>query len=282
MSNILSGLSKLGLSKIEDMDIFDNKEKHEEHSTVENHTEKFPKEEDFLYEKTYECPVCYKKFKNKTVMSGKAKLLSVDIDLRPRYQGIDCIKYDCVVCEHCGYAVLTRFFGALSQMQIKGVRENICENFKGINYENEIFSYDDAITRYQLALANSIVKRAKNSERAYACLKLAWLYRTKAETICETDIDYLEKFEECKDEEDKYVAAAYEGFIKAMGSEYFPICGMDEATLTYLLADLARRMGDYEESGRLISKVLTSRNANNKIKDRARELKDILKNEMKF
>lgn len=33
---------------------------------------------------------------------------------------------------------------------------------------------------------------------------------------------------------------AYEGFLKAISSEAFPMAGMDENTLQYLLADLAR------------------------------------------
>lgn len=281
MSGIFSGLSKLGLSKIEGMDIFDKKEKVEKAEEETKHVEHIIEEEDMIYEKTYRCPVCDKEFKSKTVMSGKAKLESVDTDLRPKYQGIDCIKYDCVVCEHCGYGVLTRFFGALSSLQIRSIRENICDNFKGVKFGENTYSYDDAIVRYQLALANSVVKRAKSGERAYACLKLAWLYRGKAEQLNETDENYAKQIEECKVEEQKYIATAYEGFIKAVQEEYFPICGMDEATIWYLLADLARRNKKYDESARYISQILVSKSASPKVKDRARELKDILKEELK-
>ena len=51
---------------------------------------------------------------------------------------------------------------------------------------------------------------------------------------------------------------------------------MDENTTTYLVADLARRIGRYEEATRLISKVLTSRDANERIKVKAREIKDLI------
>ncbi|MBR2057863.1 MAG: DUF2225 domain-containing protein, partial [Fibrobacter sp.] len=36
--------------------------------------------------------------------------------------------------------------------------------------------YDTSIERYKLALYNSMVKRAKISEKSYICLKIAWLY----------------------------------------------------------------------------------------------------------
>ena len=288
MSGIFSGLSKLGLYGIEGIEIFEKDEKNdflEENARREQKKADKKKviidEMDTIYDKTYICPVCDIEFKSKTVMTGKAKLVSIDTDLRPRYQEVDCIKYDCVTCDNCGYSVLTRYFGSLSSSQIKSIKDNICDNFQGVEFGKNIYSYDDAITRYQLALANSIVKHAKNSERAYACLKLAWLYRGKAEHLDETEIDYAAWFEECKNEEKKYLANAYEGFKNAMQNEYFPICGMDEPTLTYLIADLARRNKDYETSAKLISQIIISKNAPTKVKERARDLKEIIRNEVK-
>ena len=42
------------------------------------------------------------------------------------------------------------------------------------------------------------------------------------------------------------------------------------------VAELARRAGDYEASSRWISKVLTSRNASERIKDKARNVKELI------
>ena len=69
--------------------------------------------------------------------------------------------------------------------------------------------------------------------------------------------------------------------MSAFSKESFPMCGMDELTVTYLLADLARRVGRYEESSRWISKVLTSRQANERIKNRARDIKELLDKDTK-
>ena len=54
------------------------------------------------------------------------------------------------------------------------------------------------------------------------------------------------------------------------------MCGMDEITVTYLIAELARRIGKYDESSRWISRVLTSREASERIKNKAREIKEML------
>lgn len=281
MGGLFSGLSKLGLSKIEGMDIFDKEEKSERAVQKEPEEVHVLVENEMIYDKRYRCPACDKEFKSKTVMAGKAKLVSVDTDLRPKYQGIDCIKYDAVVCEHCGYGALTRFFGGLSSLQIKLVRENISSNFRPVSYGEETYSYDDAILRYQLALASAVVKKAKTSERAYACLKIAWLYRGKAENLDESVADYAEQLEEAKEGEKKYIASAYEGFVEAMKKEMFPICGMDESTYVYVTADLARRCKDYDVAAKLISQLIVSKTASTKVKERARELRDIIKEELK-
>lgn len=280
MSSLFSGLEKLGLSNLKNVEVFEK----EEEKVVKKADKKLIhilEETDMIFDKSYKCPVCDSEFKNKTVMSGKAKLVSIDTDLRPKYQGIDCIKYDVIVCNNCGYSALTRFFTSVTNQQAKAIKENISSNFRSLDNDGEIYTYDDAILRYQLALANAVVKKGKISERAYTCLKIAWLYRGKAENLDISDIDYDVKFQELKKEEKDFIASAYEGFINAISKEIFPICGMDESTYTYVTADLARRCKDYETAVKLISQIITSRAASSKVKDRARELKDLIKIEMK-
>ena len=70
---------------------------------------------------------------------------------------------------------------------------------------------------------------------------------------------------------------AYEGFTAAYSQEDFPMCGMDELTVTYLTAALAYEIGKLDEAGRLASMVVTSKVAKERIKDKAREIKDLVK-----
>ena len=69
---------------------------------------------------------------------------------------------------------------------------------------------------------------------------------------------------------------AYEGFLNAMQTENFPICGMEEMTFLYVTADLARRSGEKEQAIKILGTVITSRSATAKLKDKARDLKDIM------
>lgn len=276
MSDIFSGLSSMGFSEMSKVEIFDEeekkpKEKKEEKAAVQIN------EADFLFEKSVQCPVCDKEFKTKTVKTGKARLIGSDPDLRPKYQGIDPVKYDVIICPHCGYGALSRFFSYMTSQQAKLIHENITSKFKGLTETGETYSYDEALMRYKLALLNTVVKKAKVSERGYTCLKLAWVYRGKTEHLTGEEPDYAAVKEECAREEQDLMSKAYEGLMMAIAKETYPICGMDETTLDYLLANLAYQTGKKDESMRIVSRILTSSTANPKIKDKARDLKDILR-----
>lgn len=277
MAGLLSGLSKLGLGKLENADLFAAAED----APVKEEKPKEPikieyKEEDFLFDKTYECPVCYKKFKAKTIRAGRVHMTRSDKDLRPIYDKIEPLKYDVVLCPHCGYAALTRYFGGLTAGQIKAVREGISSSFQAPAGNGDIYSYEEALDRYKLCLANAIVKRGKSSEKAYICLKAGWLLRSMSENFDKEDAKYEAKCAEAKEQEQEFLKHALEGFITAKQTETFPICGMDEYTFEYLLAVLSMKFEQYEMTAKLISNILTSASASKRIKDKARDMKEEL------
>ena len=280
MGGILSGLEAFGLGNLSNMEVYE-KEAEKEKKAAETVAQHKVTEEELIFDKTYTCPVCDKIFKAKNVKAGKVKLIAMDSDLRPKYQGMDSLKYDAVACPNCGYTALNRFFNYMTSVQAKLIRENISQNFRGLPQEGEIYSYDEAIARHKLALVNTIVKRSKLSEKAYTCLKTAWLIRGKCETMPAETPDYVNVKKELQAEENEFLKNACEGFQEAFSKEMFPMCGMDENTCTYLVGELARRLGHYEEASRWISKVLIARDANERIKAKAREAKELIAVAMK-
>ena len=272
--NIFGGLDKIGLGMLSGMELYEK----EEEKAIKKVQEKEKKEKvidetEFIFDKTIKCPVCDSEFKAKAIKTGKAKLLGVDEDLRPKYQGVDSLKYDSIVCNKCGYAALGRYFNYINSAQVKLIREKITPYFKGVDDKCEVFSYDEAITRHQLALANAVIKKGKVSERAYICLKLAWLYRGKRENLPDDTANKEKVVEELKSGEKQYIEKAYEGFSTAMYKENYPIAGMDEWTCAYLTADLALVCEDYTKSMKLVSDIIVSKGASEKLKDRAREIR---------
>lgn len=276
MSDLLSGLDSLGLGDLEDMKLYEKSEKKSE--VVKPVKKVLPKknEKDFLFEKSFSCTVCGKEFKSLTVKSGKAKLLGTDPDLRPRYESIDTLKYDIVACPHCGYAALSRNFQFLVPSQKKAIAEKIGAAFKMKKEYGEVLSYEEALERYKLALLSTIVKNGKASEKAFICLKTAWILRGKAENLEEDKPDYAENKKALEVQEKEFLKNALDGFVAARQSEEYPMCGMDESTVDYLIASTAIKFGQYDLASKLVGTILTSMSANARMKDKARDLKDEL------
>lgn len=275
VANIFSGLEEFGLGNLSGMNIYEDKAKEAE--KVAN-ADKKPTitEEDIIFDKTYKCPVCDSEFKSKMVKSGKVKLHSLDMDLRPRYLLVDPLKYDAIVCPHCGYAALNRFFSYVTGAQATLIKNNISVAFRGLKESGVILSYDEAIARHKLSLVNSIVKKSKTSERAYTCLKTAWLIRGKAESLPEDTANYKQEIDKLNQEELEFITKAYDGFEEGFSKETFPMCGMDENTVAILVAELARRVGKFDESSRWVSRVLIARDSSDRLKEKAREIKNLL------
>ena len=278
MAGIFSGLEKLGLGNIGGGNLFEDPKKKEEGAKKEAPTKKLSlvNEEDYLFDKKYKCPVCEIEFETKTVRTGKVRMKNVDLDLRPDYDELDQNKYDVIACPDCGYAALGRYFGTLNKYQIDDIRVKISMNYKKLEKPGATFSYDYAKNLYQLALANAVVKKAKNSEKAYICLKTAWVIRGETQRLDPEEEGYDAKKAANDAQEKELLANALSGFVMARQSEEFPIAGMDSSTLDYLIAALAVETEDYETASKMVSELLTSRVANSRIKDKARTLKDII------
>ena len=280
MAGLLSGLEQFGLSNLENMDLYETQKKEEKGADGKPAAPKV-QEQDFLFDKAFKCPICDRDFKARTVKIGKAKLSGSDLDLRPRYEQIDLLKYDIILCPYCGYAALSRFFKFVTSPQAKNIREKISATFKPQNDNKEIYNYDEALERYKLTLANAIVKQTRTSEKAYICLKTAWLLRGKAEHLDKSLPDYEVQKKQCEDEENEFLKNALEGFLAARQTEPFPMCGMDEPTVDYVIAVTAMRFEQYDLSSRLIQGILQSNTANPRMKDKARDVKEMLMQKIK-
>lgn len=273
MAGLLDGLSQFGLGNLEGATLFEAKKEEKPDDTQTAAQKQQQVEPDYIFDKAFTCPVCDRDFKSKTVKVGKAKLVGSDLDLRPKYEGIDLLKYDIVLCPHCGYTALTRYFKSISAFQAKKISEVIGKSFIEKKDTSEIYSYEEALERYKLALANAIVKQAKSSEKAYICLKSAWLLRGWNESL-EEDMD--EKRAELEAGEREYMSNALEGFITARQSESYPMCGMDEATVDYMIAVLAMTFEKYDVASKMVAGLLINSTANPRMKEKARDVKDIL------
>lgn len=248
--------------------------------TIEKYNEMIKQEEACLFPKSYTCPVCDENFKSLAVRKSKMYSLGMDEDLRPRYRWVDPTKYEVVVCPVCGYGALSRYFDEM----IPTWRKLLQSNMPPFS-DNRVFlggnrlSYDEALQQYEFACNCNEMAVFKESRKAYTYLKRGWTVRGKLSV--ESDFLNEEEISKARQEEKTYLTKAYVGFMKAMSEEDFPIAGMDEHTLMYLCAALANRLGRYEDAMTILSRLMTSKGINPRVKDKAYDLKEIVRERLK-
>lgn len=257
MDKLFSGLEEFGFKDLNEVDIFKTDD------AADKKSDKSKKEFnplECIFDRNMTCPVCGNNIKVKSVKTGKVRMISQDTDFMPRYNNLNPLFYDIAVCPRCGYSAMIKNFGKLKEEQIKLIKSIITPKFIPKTYP-DLYDVDIAIERYKLALLNSVVKKGKSSEKAYLCLKLSWLYRLKND----------------KAEEKRFSEQSLIGFKEAYEGETFPIYGMDKFALIYLIGEQSRRTGKNDEALRWFSMVLVSMNVNPKIKELARDQKDLIK-----
>ena len=287
MDKILSGLAKFGLDENLVNNLFEE-EKSSSGRGGDSATAKAvepPKETDFLLLKSVRCPLCDGTFRTPVIKSGRAKRKEPDLDLRPRFEYIDTNKYNVASCPKCGFTAVDRYFTNMPSVQAKLIKEGVLAKFKTPPTkpveELEALSYDAALDLYKIALYTSVVKKGKNSEKAYACLKIAWLLRGKIEELSVDAEKNKEEIAKCKVEYDTFYKQAFDGFVKAMSSESYPMAGMDQSTVDLLIAAMAYNLGQYEYASRFVSGLIVSRTAGANIKNRAHDLKEKIVEKLK-
>lgn len=234
------------------------------------------KEKSYLFYKTVKCTICENESKWRTIKSGKLRVEGTDWDMRQLYYGVDANKYHIISCPHCGYTALERYFTApLPSVIAKQIKEG-AQSLPKSEGDPEVITYRQAFSRCHQALQCASLKgaAAKASELGYICLKTAWLLRGEREEL-------LDMGEEAKANalvpiEDRFLKNAYDQLTKAVMSESFPIAGMDEPTVNYIMGALAMKQKEYSAASKLLSAVVTSFNANGRLKDKARELREEL------
>lgn len=198
---------------------------------------------EFLYSKEVKCPVCSKNFKVTKVKSKGCKVSSRDTDFCVYYENLNPLYYDIWVCEFCGYASQADKFEELNNRDSRILLENLAPKWNKRSFAG-MRNIEMAIETFKIALLNLQVRKAKASDFAKICLRLSWLYRIKKD---EKELEFL-KFTL------KYYNETYE-------KERFPVEKLDEFTCLYMIGELNRRIGNYEESVKWLSRLISSPDA---------------------
>lgn len=194
-----------------------------------------------FYEKKIECIHCKKSFSTLKVRSKNLRVAKSDTDFQPIYEDnqINALYYNVYVCEHCGFSFTEDF----SKYFAPGVAEEIHNqisskwvhhDFKG---ERTVFQ---AIQAYKLAFLGATIKKEKFIITAGLLLRLAWMYRS------------LQK----DSEEKRFMKMARDHYMESYSTEDYRSTQMSDSRVMYMIAELSRRLEDYQTATRFFSKVI--------------------------
>ncbi len=208
-----------------------------------------------LYDKKCSCPNCRSDFKTKKPLSSKLRVEDVESDNHKIYKYVNPYYYEINVCPHCGYA-----FGKNANKKL-----DIYKTEKIIKYLVDIKdfarltgerTYEDGLRTLKLGLYIAQLIKEPYYVKAGLSLKIAWLYREKGMV----------------DGEMKYLKLSYENYKKSYLGEDFESVGYRNYFMLYTLAELSRRLDNYEEARRWYAELFEERNVPRVTMSKARDL----------
>lgn len=212
---------------------------------------------EYLFEKRVQCPVCRYKFEAYNLRAGRLRMLSMDRDLRVRYDGFEPLWFQVWVCPGCRYANLRSDFEALDararQALEAGRAERMRQKLRVNPGGGSPQTVGQAVDGVRLALMCAEAARlpAERVGRLWMCL--SWMYAdlNDPEASRQARLRALEKLEE-----------AYAQSRKAE----------DDQRLAYLVGVLHYEAGDTRKAYEYLLRAIKRRGGLNWVNERASEV----------
>lgn len=181
----------------------------------------------YLFDKELDCPVCANHFVTKKPRLRKLPVEKKDSDFHIWYKAVNPVYYNVWVCPNCGFSATESEFNKVTTDEKKIILKSISVKWNKRDFGGTR-TVGMAFETHKLAL---LVAQLLNKSKGYLgslCLRLAWLYRE----------------EENREQEEVYLKRALEHLEDAYTHESFPIAGLEEVPLSYLIGELKRKTGE--------------------------------------
>ncbi|MFE4199117.1 DUF2225 domain-containing protein [Aneurinibacillus aneurinilyticus] len=194
-----------------------------------------------LYDKKFTCPHCEHHFTSKKTRLRRSHPIKRDPDFCEHYDdhSENPILYHIVVCPRCGYSFNDQFRKEVPTQLQQLTEEKITANWTQKDYTG-IRTIPEAVATYKLAIFAAGIHHEPHCVMAGLCLRLAWLYR----------------YQNKKPEERRFLTLALGEYEASYQEGDYMRAGMSEIKLIYLIGELHRQLGDYNQALRFFSKVI--------------------------
>lgn len=185
------------------------------------------------------CPVCGETTR---VVKVKSKLLAerTDEDFCVHYKDFNPYFYKIWFCEHCGFAADEKtFLGSIPLTHKRKIQEFLNSRKLGLKFVEER-QVPDAVASFKLAIFYAELTGQSLAKRAGLYLELGWIYRASEEKECE----------------DEMLERAISLYDRSLMTERYPINGLSDNTVIYLIGAIYYRLHDFEKSTQYLSRII--------------------------
>lgn len=184
-----------------------------------------------LQERDALCPVCGHAFDYGVLLSTNAAG-GVESDFRARAVGMDPVPFTVLTCPRCSYSADTGTFD-------QPVKPQAAYHLKGL--VDQLFTEKPVKDSRRFHLAAELIDR-----RGDEPLSVGWMYLRAS---------WMAREEKDAPAEELYQRRAVEAFQKYLADNAHAV---DAGQITYLVGELARRLGDFENACALLGQVSRS------------------------
>lgn len=210
-----------------------------------------------IFWKTFKDPLTGTAFQALQVKSNAYSVRSREADFAPRYEGVSPLWYG-VIISPSGFAAEEATYKRSPRLLFRN-REDLLSLIEGMPPPTNLMGQRDlaeACASYSLALQQSEFLRIPKSEAASLALKASWLYRDWADNGYEPAAAQVPALR----------GIALEKYQQAYEQEDISKLKIGSAGVAYLIAELLRERGEYEESLRWFSRVRSDKSITSEVK----------------
>ena len=185
------------------------------------------------------CPICGETTR---VVKVKSKLLAerTDEDFCVHYKDFNPYFYKIWFCEHCGFAADEKtFLGSIPLTHKRKIQEFLNSRKLGLKFVEER-QVPDAVASFKLAIFYAELTGQSLAKRAGLYLELGWIYRASEE----------------KERESEMLERAISLYDRSLMTERYPINGLSDNTVIYLIGAIYYRLHDFEKSTQYLSRII--------------------------
>ncbi|WP_276354014.1 DUF2225 domain-containing protein [Cohnella caldifontis] len=193
---------------------------------------------DPLYQIKVTCACCETEFKTSRVRPSLKRAVRSDSDFCSYFKSVNPDYYVVRVCPFCGFASTENFADQMNGKQKAAYYEKIGNHWIAKDYGGER-TEQEAMECYKLALLTAQAVDENIRVIAGILHHIAWLYRYQQNTT----------------QENRFLAFALDAYVKVFEQER----DGSNARLMYLIGELNRRLGNYNDAVRWFSRVINDK-----------------------